>query len=330
MKINHSTSLSSDSVLVQPPGSLPMDFHATSYNLEGDATAPSLDDVDIKPVSLFHLKSRKNKNILKKPLCVLIDTGARYSVIKPEYAHHGKIHRDGLMTFRTQSGTFTSNRTSELEFFLSEFSESRHIKWNFHVIPDTDNKMPYDMIIGRDLMKSLKMDVLYTENVIVWDELRLPMQEINTSLRSPGDFNALVEDHTESDAIKDQMARLNRILDANYDTPNLEEEVEKMTHLNKLQRTLLLALLKKHEPLFDGQLGDWKGDPVEIPLKEDAEPYHARAFPIAHVHEGTFKKDLDRLVSIGVLTKVNRSEWAAPAFIIPKKDNRFFKRIRLV
>jgi hypothetical protein len=28
------------------------------------------------------------------------------------------------------------------------------------------------------------------------------------------------------------------------------------------------------------------------------------------------------LESIGVLTKINRSEWAAPTFIIPKKDGR--------
>ena len=118
--------------------------------------------------------------------------------------------------------------------------------------------MPYDMIIGRNLMKSLKMDVLYSENVIVWDELRLPMQEINMSFRSTGDFNALVEDHTEeSEAIKDQMGRLHRILDANYETPTLEEEVEKMTHLDKFQRTLLLALLNKHEPLF-GRAILWK------------------------------------------------------------------------
>ena len=51
-------------------------------------------------------------------------------------------------------------------------------------------------------------------------------------------------------------------------------------------------------------------------------PYHVRAFPIANIHKGTFKKDLNCLVSIGVLTKVNRSEWAAPVFIIPKKDGR--------
>ena len=96
------------------------------------------------------------------------------------------------------------------------------------------------------------------------------------------------------------MGRLRRILDVDYEIPKLEEEVEKMTHLNKFQRTLLLALLKKHEPLFNGQLGDWKGDPVEIPLTEqDAKPYHARAFPIANIHEGTFKKELNHLVSIG-------------------------------
>ena len=131
-----------------------------------------------------------------------------------------------------------------------------------------------------------------------------------------------MEDHTESDSIKEQMGRLNRILDANYDTPDLKEEVEKMTHLTAMQQTLLLALLKNLESLFDSQLGDWKCNPVEIPLKEDAQPYHARAFPVPHIYEQTFKKDLDRLVSIGVLTKVNHSEWAAPAFIVPKKDGR--------
>ena len=88
----------------------------------------------------------------------------------------------------------------------------------------------------------------------------------------------------------------------------MEEEVAKMTALTPFQRTLLLALLQRNEELFDGQLGDWKVDPVEIPLKEGAEPYHARAFPIPHVYKDNFKKDLDRLVSIGVLTKVNRSE----------------------
>jgi len=40
--------------------------------------------------------------------------------------------------------------------------------------------------------------------------------------------------------------------------------------------------------------------------------------------------EVDRLVKIGVLKKVNRSEWAAPSFAIPKKDQtiRFINDFR--
>ena len=117
MQIKYSNSLLSDSVQEQSSSNLPVDFNALNYESHRDTTTSLLDDpdIDIKPVSLFNIKSRKTKHILKKPLCVLlIDTGARYSIIKPEYAHHGRVQREGLMTFQTQSGTFTSNRKTEL------------------------------------------------------------------------------------------------------------------------------------------------------------------------------------------------------------------------
>jgi hypothetical protein len=96
-----------------------------------------------------------------------------------------------------------------------------------------------------------------------------------------------------------------------------------MTHLTDFQRTLLMALLGKHEALFDGTLGEWKGDLVDIKLKPDATPYHTKAYPIAHIHEATFKKDLDRLELIGVLKKINRSEWAAPVL-----SDLFFEKLK--
>jgi len=44
----------------------------------------------------------------------------------------------------------------------------------------------------------------------------------------------------------------------------------------------------------------------------------------------TLKAKVERLVKMGVLKKVNRSEWAAPTFIIPKKDGsaRFISDFR--
>ena len=101
-------------------------------------------------------------------------------------------------------------------------------------------------------------------------------------------------------------------------------------HLTKDQQQKLQALLERYEDLFDGTLGKWNEEPVQLELKEGAEPYHARPFPVPRCHADTLKMEVERLVKIGVLKKVNRSEWAAPSFIIQKKDGtaRFINDFR--
>ena len=101
-------------------------------------------------------------------------------------------------------------------------------------------------------------------------------------------------------------------------------------HLEEDQQELLHQLLKKYETLFDGTLGIWKEGSYEIELRPDAKPYHAKAYPIPKVHLETLKLEVQRLCDVGVLKRVNRSEWAAPTFIIPKKDGsvRFISDFR--
>ena len=57
-------------------------------------------------------------------------------------------------------------------------------------------------------------------------------------------------------------------------------------------------------------------------MKEGAKPYHAKPFPIPKSLEEATKKECERLCKIGVLRKINRSEWAAPTVIRPKKNKR--------
>jgi hypothetical protein len=92
------------------------------------------------------------------------------------------------------------------------------------------------------------------------------------------------------------------------------------SHLEPSQQEKLLSLLLDYKSLFDGTLGDWNRPPVSVKMKEGAEPYHGRWYPIPQIHKATLMKEINRLESIGVLKRQSSSQWASPTFIIPKKD----------
>ena len=57
--------------------------------------------------------------------------------------------------------------------------------------------LPHDIIIGRDLVKESQMDVLYLEEVVVWDGVWLPIQKtqngkcMDLNLMDQGDLEAI-------------------------------------------------------------------------------------------------------------------------------------------
>jgi len=83
---------------------------------------------------------------------------------------------------------------------------------------------------------------------------------------------------------------------------------------------MLLTLLLDYKLLFDGTLGEWNRPHVSIDMKDGAEPYHGRPYPIPQIHKATLMKEIDILMNIGVLKRQSSSQWASPTFIIPKKD----------
>ena len=129
-------------------------------------------------------------------------------------------------------------------------------------------------------MKELQMDVIYSEDVVVWDSVRLTMQKIQNGKWT--DLNWMYQEDQE--AIKEQSIQLGRKIDANYEKSDLEQEVNKLIHLGKFQRVIWLSSRKRYEDLFDGNLCDWTGPPVEIYLKDEVNLYHARAFIVPVVH----------------------------------------------
>ena len=114
--------------------------------------------------------------------------------------------------------------------------------------------------------------------------------------------------------------RLSKIVDAKYAPADLVKIADEQKHLSKGEQQELYQLLNKHNQLFDGTLDKWKGKPIHIQLKEGATPYHAKPYAVPKACERKLKIEVDRLVKKGVLKKVYCSEWEAPSFAIPKKD----------
>ena len=119
-------------------------------------------------------------------------------------------------------------------------------------------------------------------------------------------------------------------MDAKCEAANVDDVCAQQEQLNPVEKDKLKQLLLRYEELFDGTLGKWKGSPVELQLNKGVTLHHARAFPVPRVHPNTLKMEVERLCQLGVLRKVKRSLWAAPTFVIPKKDGtvRFISDFR--
>ena len=92
-----------------------------------------------------------------------------------------------------------------------------------------------------------------------------------------------------------------RILDTKYEKEDLSKVVDTCDHPSSTKKESLLQLVQKFEEFFDGMLGDWKTSPVHFELKEWVNPFHGRPFPVPWIHRETMKKEVDRMVKLGIL-----------------------------
>ena len=245
------------------------------------------------------------------PIRILLDSGASKSIVFNKVAKKLRIRRDKTRTtWTTLAGQFETNKRTQVIFKLNEFDEHVTVKHEFTVCDQQSN---YDMIIGVDLMTELGIVLDFKNCEMHWSHRTVAMKSRSATRQTSYQVN-------DSDPVLDATERMKRILDAKYEPASLEEIATMNPELSPAQQAKLLKLLRKHSTLFDGTVGIWRDEQYKIELKPDARPYHARAYPIPRAYELTLKMEVDRLVKAGILRKVNRSEWAAPTFIIPKRN----------
>ena len=227
---------------------------------------------------------------------------------------------------KTLAGTMSTKEMVVLrDLRLPEFDKNRRIDEQKALI--FNKKCRYDIILGSNFLTKAGIDITYSDGTMSWFGNTLKMREPwslhNSDYLAMADtFEMQTEDEDifGEDWLESYMT--NTILDAKYVAVSIDQVVKEQTHLNTEQQNDLKVLLNRYSKLFDGTLGVYPHKKFHIDIEPNAKPKHSRPYAVPHIHLDTFKKELDHLVKIGVLSRQGTSEWASPTFIIPKKDGR--------
>ena len=252
-----------------------------------------------------------------KALCALLDSGTSSTILDKKFAKKLRLKRDSTTKWVTAAGTFETSEKAKVNMQLPQLSESMTVTTEVHVADSISPR--YDMIIGRDLMRELGIKLDFAEDQIEYQHLTLPMTDID-------ELDAISEHYfatgiEEPELAAEAVEQISKILDAKYAPTTPDQILDNSPHLTEEQKESLKPVLQKHIKLFDGTLGKWKGIQHHLELKDPkAKPVACRPYPVPVKNKRTLMMEIDRLCKIGVLRKVNNSEWQSPSTIIPKKD----------
>ena len=196
-----------------------------------------------------------------KPITIraLLDSGGSETIVTSEVAKNLKIKtlQSGSTVFTTPGGKLVTNQQVKSQFTIPELHPDKLIEWNVHVASDLG---AYDMIIGRDILSFLGIDVKFSTLEIEWEHRTMPFKM--------HDATVLDAYHVEEPgAVDEQVDRVKKILDAKCEPADLEKVCTLQSHLIVEQQQALLSLLNRYADLFDGTLGKWNGTEVNLKLQ---------------------------------------------------------------
>ena len=166
---------------------------------------------------------------------------------------------------------------------VQELQEKRVINTDIHVVHVLKERMvQYDiMIIDRDLLTDLGINIQFSTNQISRDETVVPFRDsastsndvfivndrtsVTHSTSSYRDSASTSNDVfivNDSTSGTQSTSSIKRILDANYEPAYLNEIVKSCSHLDENEKNVVSSCQHEHEESFDGTLGKWTSDPL--------------------------------------------------------------------
>ena len=160
-----------------------------------------------------------------KPVTIraLLDSGASETLVCEKHTKKLKLKTTlGKKTaWSTPGGTLTTSRMTKAQFTLPELHDDELLEWNVHVTKDLGN---YDMVIGRDILSFLKINLRFSTMEVEWEQAVMPFKHVNAT---PLDAY-FIKDPTK---VEDAHDRIKKILDAKYEPADLDKVCSAQSHL---------------------------------------------------------------------------------------------------
>ena len=194
-----------------------------------------------------------------------MDSGASSSIVLGIHKQKLCYKNTQPVKWSTQGGGFLTTHKTNVELVLPELDATKSMTWNFHM-DDSQKNSRYDMIMGRDLLLELKLDLCFSYctikgNVGAYKACTVYMKH-PSYLRDAKIF--INERLWESKHVINSTRRTRKILDAKYQKSDLRKIVSNSKHLNNNEQSMLREILTKYESPFEGTLVAWKTKPVYI------------------------------------------------------------------
>ena len=97
----------------------------------------------------------------------------------------------------------------------------------------------------------------------------------------------------------------------------------KIAVIHSTKPELWKVLSQKHEALFQDDLGTVSSYQATLNLKPDATPIFFKPRPVPFAIKEAIGQELDRMGKLGVIERINYSEWTAPIVAVPRRMDIF-------
>ena len=159
--------------------------------------------------------------------------------------------------------------------------------------------------------------------LLEWNETERSMKDPETFLGQPdlikNDMREVFIQTAEPYSTIEGTQRGVKIINSNYTKYEFDKISAEAVQIDKDQPKNVLSLLTEFEELFDRNLGKWDTTPINLEAKPRSKLFNVRYYLVPNSNKETFRKELQRLFDIGMLTPVNKLQYGTPVFVIHNK-----------